>query len=417
MAPLVDLRRLVDLVRWSHALEATRTRGDLLATAGLLRKEVADQYRAGEGEPALSKVKDYAEDLSRSLPAGLPLEVGLAARQLIDAEARLAAQGASLPHQAARALAGQIQKLATLPGIKTKADVRLDAVELRRQLDLSRWYLARHNLPAAALLLREWTVSWAVLDAGQEDLWLDSDTRYAAERSLGASALRSREKRGSEEEQQVGRLWNEITGPRNALAHAGMAGDNFDKRPEDLIRLPDDFAGLLARPPGVLGRRQIPRLLLTPLGNSRGVLYSALKRTTPKFVVVVTSSEARLSLHEAAGHAGVALVGAGEEAAGRIPHIVVELRDPHGGIAELPAVLRDKALCDVLAEATMVEMNITGGTTLMQALVERLAKYAARRGAVVRPFVLPDRRTLEEQRASPFVAAERVDLDLSGSAE
>jgi len=114
----------------------------------------------------------------------------------------------------------------------------------------------------------------------------------------------------------------------------------------------------------------------------------------------VTSAKGRERLEEA-------LQGAEKSA---LPCRVIEMADPHQGFLELERHL-DDSLLRWLAAAGEVVANLTGGTTAMQYVVERLAERARRLGVPVRRVALIDRRPPEQQRADPYVLAELIELD------
>jgi hypothetical protein len=84
------------------------------------------------------------------------------------------------------------------------------------------------------------------------------------------------------------------------------------------------------------------------------------------------------------------------------------LHDPHRCFTEVERVL-DWARPHLLAAATVVA-NITGGTSAMQYLVERVAGHAVRIGVPVTRCALVDRRPADDQRQMPWVAGEVVYL-------
>jgi len=59
-------------------------------------------------------------------------------------------------------------------------------------------------------------------------------------------------------------------------------------------------------------------------------------------------------------------------------------------------------------------LNITGGTTAMQYIVQQIAALAAELGRPVRRAALVDRRLPQEQRDEPFVPGELIWLDRKG---
>jgi hypothetical protein len=90
------------------------------------------------------------------------------------------------------------------------------------------------------------------------------------------------------------------------------------------------------------------------------------------------------------------------------------MADPVGGTTEIDRVVSDAR--PHLLEGPEVLVNLTGGTTLMGLVVERIALEAAKLGRPVRRFGLIDRRLREEQLREPYVAAEPYWLDPGGDA-
>jgi hypothetical protein len=141
------------------------------------------------------------------------------------------------------------------------------------------------------------------------------------------------------------------------------------------------------------------RLLVTPLGLSPGVVYSAVRLTRPTTLLVITSASAEAQL-------AVAL----EKAATQPRTLVRLMADPHAGFREAAGVL-DADVHAALQAADEVLVNITGGTTVMQYVVQRIAETAQSLGVPTRRFALVDRRPFEAQRADPYVLGEIVWLD------
>ena len=79
----------------------------------------------------------------------------------------------------------------------------------------------------------------------------------------------------------------------------------------------------------------------------------------------------------------------------------IELADPHGGFDEIDKAAK-QARRDLL-DADEVLANMTGGTTLMGLIVQRLVEEAQKLDRTVRRFALIDRRLPVEQDSDPFV--------------
>lgn len=140
--------------------------------------------------------------------------------------------------------------------------------------------------------------------------------------------------------------------------------------------------------------------LVTPLGLSPGLLFSAVRLIRPEQVVIVTS-------RQGAELAPGALAQAGYEG----PWHMVEMADPHAGFAEVPRVL-DEVRWHVAGRrpGAPVVVNYTGGTTAIQYAVGRVAEDLQAAGHPVRRVAIVDRRPPEVQRADPYRVGEVVDL-------
>jgi hypothetical protein len=138
-------------------------------------------------------------------------------------------------------------------------------------------------------------------------------------------------------------------------------------------------------------------LLVTPLGRAPGVLFTALTRCAPDTALIVTSPEAGPAIDEACTHAGWAG-----------PRAVFEVLDAYACFDEVARVVTWAR--PYLLESREVAVNITGGTTAMQYLAERVAGEAIRLGVPCQRIALIDRRDPEEQRREPYVAGEVVRL-------
>ncbi len=85
------------------------------------------------------------------------------------------------------------------------------------------------------------------------------------------------------------------------------------------------------------------------------------------------------------------------------------MTDPLGGFAEI-ATATEQAQ-QWLLEADTVVANMTGGTTLMGLVVQRLAEEARKLDRPVQRFALIDRRAQTQQDAEPFVQGDCHWLD------
>ncbi len=402
--PILDITVLFQLLRWYHALAATRDSGEWLGVARALRTDVSRLFQRGAGDPQLSRLQTPTEQLAHALAMGLPIEAGLRARQL--SEALAAVSKTEVSGLASRLALGALQS--ELPnwavdaaGTARKQALALTTQELVRQLRLARWYADHHDLDKALLVLREWLVSALLHALGRAERWLDyGQSRKPVEDLLNALCERSKANVASDPERAVSSLWDEIATKRNRLAHAGMTEQEVSVSAAEVAALVQRCEALLAGE--TLGQISWPgtaRLLITPLGLSPGVVYSAVQLTAPDIAIIVTSRDARSAVSQAVERAGCA----------DLPVQILEIADPHRGFREADSHL---AVFDHLFVAAQeVVINVTGGTTVLQYVVERFADRARRLGTPVRRVALVDRRSPEAQRAEPYVLGELVDLN------
>jgi hypothetical protein len=268
------------------------------------------------------------------------------------------------------------------------------------------------NYDRVLLLLREWIISRCVL-ARRLEPWLEYHrSRLVTEQALGGLVERNRANRDSVTIIQgaLCRVWDRTTDLRNALAHAGMrlAEVALERRAHDIQELVQwceqhaacDTAWGLGH--ALAGQS----LLITALGLSPGVLFTALRSASKHAdwrALVVTSEEAAGKLPEVCERAGWGL-----------SHIQKEIvREPHRCFAEAAGIAA--RLRGEIAAFSAVTVNVTGGTTAMQYVVERLGRDAERLGLPVRRIALIDDRAPERQQKEPWVAGQVVELE-SGEA-
>jgi hypothetical protein len=142
----------------------------------------------------------------------------------------------------------------------------------------------------------------------------------------------------------------------------------------------------------------IMTVLFSPLGLAYGTLYSAILLTRPSRVVIVTSSEAIINLHATLD-------------AARFFHTNFEfethvLEDPQAGFREG----RDLARFLAASAGDQNIINLTGGTTALQDCVRSVADILRRDNRAAREVAAIDRRDVIEQRRSPLVVGELIEV-------
>ena len=296
-----------------------------------------------------------------------------------------------------------------------KNRIPLSRWELERQANLIEG-LPRHGNTAAALgLMDEWAVSWVAWRQGWHEEWLDyQHIRKRAAGLLDALAKIGKDPRLAEglsrEQQELGAFWRDLLDLRNTFHHHGIrpqavVGDK--KIDAERERVCAYWRGTLSRFPEIpltLQEPRYPTVLLSPMGKSPGVLFSALRlaeaeqKHMPDLCLVVCSEQSGGMIQEAAARAGYE---------GEVRQL--RLEDPFGGREEIDRVVNEAR--PVLALSGNVLVNVTGGTTLMALAAGAVAEEARRLARPTRRFGLIDRRSHADQLEAPYRVSDIFWLD------
>ena len=85
------------------------------------------------------------------------------------------------------------------------------------------------------------------------------------------------------------------------------------------------------------------------------------------------------------------------------------MKDPFTGFDETESVF--KRFQNSILKAEQIVINITGGTTAMQHVIQHVSHKIQRFGKDIRLFALVDRRSPDEQRKNPYVIGEIIPLN------
>lgn len=412
-SPFLDLRPLLELPDWIFALRVLRETGSAMPMAAALCDGIQNTL-----------ARDLSH-LSEAYLSGLPIELGRLAHTVrgnLKALKRMLERNHALP--LSRELTGRFDETVAPfalndppSGDGWKRKVVLSENELDRQSRIVDDLLARGNLAAALGLMNEWTVSWVVSRRGRKDQWLDfKGARRKAAGFLGAiMAVVEKEpelrERLTGEQRSLGKFWGNLTQLRNAYHHHGMRPQPLtgEKKAQNAFDAICEYwrETLRHRPQFSLslGESSSGRILISPIGNRPGVLYSALHACRedgdelPSLCLVICSRESENGIAKAACRGGYA---------GEIEQFRFE--DPHGGLEEIKSLA--KLARSWLIGADEVFVNVTGGTTLMGLAAEEMAKAARDLACpAVRRFGLVDRRSPAEQDADPYQVGRPFWLD------
>lgn len=387
-----DLSSLLKIVRGSFAVEQFEKTGNLTP----LRNFIEDVLKEHTEEKF--KITDF-EELSSCVSSGLPIEAGLLAykkREFLENKLPEARNEVKALERLLDKITKKLDEFSIF-GSKDKQSVKLNLQELERELRFIKWHLDMGNISTALLLLREWIVNRCILSEGNPVDWLK-------ERDNIEKLLHTQEK---SKKQGVFKDWDELAQRRNEYAHAGMRNKNVkiktgkEKAEEAyehcLTNISNDEYWRLSREPN--------KVLITPMGASVGLLYSALSLIKPDRVVVLTSDKFQSRVAEVAEKAGFS----------DMSKIHVEIiKDVFCGFDEANALA--KKLCSHIDNAGKIEVNLTGGTTAMQWAIQ--AAYEAIQQKLGNPgkeklarVAFVDRRRSAEQQSDPYVVGEMVKID------
>lgn len=412
-SPFLDLRPLLDLPRWVYALRVLEETGST--------RPLAKMFEDGPGGTHIAR--DF-DDLGSAYLSGLPLELGRTAARICKQHPtsvkRLLTKDYKLPRadDLLHRLREVLERFALddpCPEVGWTKKTELTEKELRRQAHVVD-HLLRHGNTATGLgLMNEWTQTWAVrrLGLGNSVGWLgrkvrgQAGARLHAIRVVGADPVLKHVL--TDDQRLLGEFWSKLCDVRNTYHHHGMRPQDTGtpEFKEKLVAVRTYWDKVLHSCPDIsltLGDPTRNRVLVSPIGERPGVLFSALEafrkrnQGDPTLCLVVCSAETQGTVDEALSKAGYA---------GSVELLVLD--DPFRGIGEMRK--KAKSMRRHFIGADPVIVNVTGGTTLMGFAIQELAKRARGFACPVRRFGLIDRRTPEEQVADPYRAGELFWLD------
>lgn len=420
-SPIFDLTPLYDLSEWTYGVRLLRDYqfpaplGEMLDK--VQRRSHRDPRYRSNRFTKLQKVGNSLQNLESPLVSGIPLEAGFEARRALDNAHSGEEELYRIPPMMEpwRELKEQLESF-RLQDTGDKGDVLLTLEELRRQGQLIEGYLESDNLWAAANLLREWIISAIIFYSGDTKSWLDyGKRRKPVERKLGALSTWTEDKNKplgkalTEEQKELVGFWQRVSRRRNALAHAGMQEEMMKFQPETFrqpfeelwTKLEDEEFWSVE----IEGKTE-EVWLISPLGTTPGALFTAIKKTRPDRLLIVTSEQGK-------GLAPEVLRAAERE---DLSPCFAVLEDPFNGFEEgrkLAGSLRREHGLDWI-RAKQIVVNLTGGTTCLGWAVGRLGENLKRMSLESRAVACIDRRSPEEQREYPYVEGEVIDIDEEG---
>lgn len=352
------------------------------------------------------------KELHSLIAANLPLESGHSAAVLLNEFSRQASPIESL--KAGEFIMNKIHTLISnlaipLNGTKDwKWKIENDSKEFRRELTFIRWKIDHGQAPEALVLIREWIINRVWTENNMDGYWLDLSLREKQVESRLTSLTRKKRDGllpSSLAENPLLSLWEEVTQNRNKYAHAGFRKDVMKaqtaekaaKKAFETCERNGTDSEFWKIP---FCSRTGKKLLITGMGSSIGLLYSAILHVKPDCVIVVTSEQVQFHLLEV-------LKRAGDFSRENVQTLV--LRDVFSGFAETNDLVQKME--EQCFDASEVVINLTGGTTCMQWVMQSAFEKVRRMDILCRRVAFIDRRKIGDQQANPFELGEMIDVE------
>ncbi len=439
--PVFDLTPLVNIVRGSYAVKTFEETGainqlaaffkDLLGSESLEAKPVTDNI-----EKLNNSFTRHLENLHSAISSGLAIEAGKAAGTLtgwMKDKLKNRFELKTTQELIAR-LENKIAAIMISDKLK-KEKMPLTIEELQRQLKFIRWHIDYQKPDTALRLLREWLINRVWLAEEPEGDWLNvTDRRNQVETFLGGLGSKLKQADDSFKQQSyylLAKTWNQTANMRNEFAHAGFRTQvvNVDKALDQakaslkiceekimdnvFWSLPEqaDGAGVALsaderyhqcapEDEAVDEESDGKKVLITGMGASFGLLYSAVRLVQPDTVVVVTSSKFREKSIEACKMA--------DFVSDEDLHIV-EMQDVFCGFNETSTII--DFVWPKIQHAGSLVVNLTGGTTAMQWVMQAIYERSHAANLSVERVAFVDRRPAVEQQQTPWCLGEIVEIE------
>lgn len=302
-------------------------------------------------------------------------------------------------------------------------DQPLDLREYQRQIRFAKKLIDYRSIGPALQILRECATSRVLIERegfGSFD-WLKHNLRKHCNNFL-TSAIKANE--GSKNSDDNLNRLNELGQARNTIAHSAFKSDpqtastlvkKWQSESESLSAIEnlllgsDSFWRDHFSRPNVTGD-----WLVTPLGMSPGTVFTFLEHyldkapSPPDGLVILTSAQGAERIPEI-----LAKVNWKQ----RIPSLQIHVVQIGGDDQDLWStplnldvrkIKTVEGLCvaDLLAGASRINCNLTGGTSSLCILADRLVREMSSPDIEVRWQICVDRRSYQEQQAAPFVKGE-----------
>jgi CRISPR-associated Csx2 family protein len=427
--PMVDLSLILDMVEWFYATRIFKETGQAYHINELLVKLEEPPEGSQDYDRApyniIKPLRESLHNFTNCYTQALPLELGLVSAQAMHELSRAEFTEAmhrriQVPDELIKIVKDFIKPFA-LSSLRKKdkrrkEKITLDLDEMKRQARIIDTYLNQGYLNYAVGIMREWMISVVLMhstvasdavDAAKASWLVYGRDREPVETQLNylANIIESSnnseyEKLLSVEQKWLGSVWKDLRKKRNHLAHHGYREDYLLQREKHVEKLEGIWEELKKKidncswwQPELKKKSVHGTLLVSPLGLSKGLLFSALKHTKPSRAVVITSKQSVVCIQEIINEAGWE---------GEIT--IKTMKEPFTGFDETERLVRE--IQPMLWDSEDIIVNITGGTTAMQYIVQQVADYAAKKQLSLKVAALIDRRPPAEQNINPYIPGE-----------
>jgi CRISPR-associated Csx2 family protein len=404
VTPVFDISPLLTIVKGAYGVKSFEETGSIIQLKeflnNILHLEKNNKF----------KLNKNLEELHGNLASGLSLEAGNSANLIYNwIDKSLPSKNFSFAAQdILTRLKNKIENI-KLEKKLNKSKKELTPDELKREFELINWHINNSNTSKAVILLREWIINRIWLTEEPEGNWLNVKSRERnIEVNLGFYTIKCRhnkEFKAKVKNSELFDIWSGLIEARNQFAHAGFQDKNVKVQniQENLnsfykicqINLENNEFWLLPK-----RANNNKKILISPMGASFGLLFTALKLCKPEKVYILTSEKFRNQALEACHKADYL-----EEKKIKI----FTINDPFVGFNETPALINK--IWPEIKDSGNIFINLTGGTTAMQWVMQSLYEKIKREQIPVERIAFVDRRPSTEQQKKPWVEGELIEIE------